>query len=365
MGGSHSTGPNSGRRARLRLSAAMCLVFAFTGGAASQAAELPAGRVLFIGIDGCRFDALEKAETPNLDRLRENGCYTDKALILGERYRKNETISGPGWSSLLTGVWADKHGVHDNKFRDRNFGKFPPLFVRVKQADLKGSTISSANWPPIAQVLSTSADVNLETTHDDLYVPGDAETAKTAAELLRGGEPIVVFTYFGQVDERGHKRGFSPDVAEYVGCIEQVDKHVGELLAALESRKNFAAENWLAIVSSDHGGIDKDHAGGHSTPEVLNSFIIVERLGGAARQDRRTGLHRRRAGDRARSPRHRSRSGMAARRQAGGAQGALVDGGGWRCGDLNRRHLHVGHRENELFAEGQSRGLKARLHVSL
>jgi len=36
----------------------------------------PAGRVLFIGIDGCRFDALEAAEAPNLDRLCAAGCYS-------------------------------------------------------------------------------------------------------------------------------------------------------------------------------------------------------------------------------------------------------------------------------------------------
>ena len=32
-------------------------------------------KVLFIGIDGCRSDALEAANTPNIDQLIENGLY--------------------------------------------------------------------------------------------------------------------------------------------------------------------------------------------------------------------------------------------------------------------------------------------------
>ena len=68
--------------------------------AATADDQVPPGRVLFIGIDGCRFDALEKARTPNLDRLRAAGCYSDRTQILGTRYRKSDTVSGPGPLSL-------------------------------------------------------------------------------------------------------------------------------------------------------------------------------------------------------------------------------------------------------------------------
>ncbi len=254
------------------------------GGATAPAAEpkLPAGRVMFIGIDGCRFDAVEKARTPNLDRLIGDGCYSDRVLILGERYRRSETVSGPGWTSLLTGVWADKHGIDDNKFRDPHLNRFPHFFRRVKQADFKGSTISIASWPPISETIVSNADVNHLSPHDDLYVPGDRETAKLTADMLRGANPIAMFVYFGQVDEHGHKYGFSPDVPEYVAAIERVDEHVGMVIQALEKRKYYAEENWLVLVSSDHGGLGKDHGGGHAKPEILNSFAIVS--GAAAKR---------------------------------------------------------------------------------
>src|SRR5262245_6372956 len=65
--------------------------------ATSFADDPKAKKVLFIGLDGTRFDAIEKAKTPNLDALIKEGIYSDTCLILGDRYQKNDTVSGPGW----------------------------------------------------------------------------------------------------------------------------------------------------------------------------------------------------------------------------------------------------------------------------
>ena len=37
-------------------------------------------KLLFIGIDGCRPDALTQAETPNIDGLINDGIYLNNAL---------------------------------------------------------------------------------------------------------------------------------------------------------------------------------------------------------------------------------------------------------------------------------------------
>lgn len=249
---------------------------------ATAADPVPPGRVLFIGIDGCRFDALEKARTPNLDKLLAAGCYSDQTQILGTRYRQSDTVSGPGWSSLLTGVWADKHGVDSNKFENPQYEKFPHFFARVKQKYPRAVTISAAAWPPISQWITTAADVNASTGEQEDYRPGDYETARLTADMLQRGNPLAMFAYFGQVDVNGHNHGFSPDVPQYIAAIERVDILIGRVLDALERRPNYAAENWLVLVSSDHGGFGKGHGNGHSIPEILHSFTIVS--GAAARR---------------------------------------------------------------------------------
>src|SRR5262249_25415538 len=92
--------------------AALLLCFASASGLAQQPMSK---RVLIIGIDGCRTDALKAAKAPNLQRLVREGAMAENTSILGDRPTGADTVSGPGWSNLLTGVWPDKHGVKDNK----------------------------------------------------------------------------------------------------------------------------------------------------------------------------------------------------------------------------------------------------------
>jgi predicted AlkP superfamily pyrophosphatase or phosphodiesterase len=233
-------------------------------------------RVLFIGIDGCRFDALEAAKTPHLDRLIENGRHSSQAQILGDRYRKNDTISGPGWSSILTGVWADKHGVHDNEFKGSNYKDYPHLFTLLKRARSAAQTVSLVTWKPIDDYIVSGANVGLAyVSGDSTYDKDDALAAAKAVRLLGVSDPDLLFLYLGQVDETGHQEGFHPTVKPYIDAIERVDALVGEVLAAVEKREDRAKEDWLVIVTSDHGGQGKDHSKGHEKPEILNSFLIV------------------------------------------------------------------------------------------
>jgi predicted AlkP superfamily pyrophosphatase or phosphodiesterase len=245
----------------------------------SVADEPKLKKVLTIGIDGTRFDAIEKAETPNLDGLMREGIHSPTCLILGDRYRKNDTISGPGWSSILTGVWADKHGVHDNRFKDSHYDEFPHLFARFKQQRPNVRTASFVTWEPLHTKVTPPADVSLnyeEKAHGVLdYDRYDTAATQRTVEELQEGNPDWLFLYLGQVDVAGHTHGFHPSVPQYIEAIERADKLVGQALAALKSRSSRASEDWLVIVVSDHGGKGLNHGGGHNSPEILNSFLIV------------------------------------------------------------------------------------------
>jgi predicted AlkP superfamily pyrophosphatase or phosphodiesterase len=253
-----------------------CLLFLLP--ATATAAE-PVKKVLYIGIDGTRFDAIEKADTPNLDALMKDGIHSPTCLILGERYQKNDTISGPGWSSILTGVWADKHGVHDNGFTGDRYKEFPHFFARLKEVRPDVKTASFVTWEPIHSKITSAADVSINYEQKDHgvfdYDRYDTQATDQAVKQLTDSNPDALFLYFGQVDVAGHTHGFHPTVPEYVAAIERADKLVGRAVAAVKARETFAEEDWLILVTSDHGGKGTGHSTGHMVPEILNSFLIV------------------------------------------------------------------------------------------
>ena len=45
-----------------------------------------------------------------------------------------------------------------------------------------------------------------------------------------------------------------------------------EIIEAIESRENYASEDWLILITTDHGGIEKDN-GGPSFEERM-TFIV-------------------------------------------------------------------------------------------
>lgn len=254
------------------------LTIAVLAAACSQgaAAEPLSRRVLYLGIDGTRFDALQAATTPTLDRLLAAGIHSDTCLILGDRYRKNDTISGPGWSTILTGVWADKHGVNDNSFKGKNYEAFPHFFARIKERQPEARTVSLVTWAPIEDEIVSHADVRRKFgAQAKDYARADAEAAAEAVGQLAVPELVCLFLYQAQVDGAGHAHGFHPTVAEYVAAIEAVDRNLADVLAALEFRPTRAAEDWLVVVTSDHGGRGTNHEKGHDVPEILHSFLIV------------------------------------------------------------------------------------------
>jgi hypothetical protein len=236
----------------------------------------PVKKVLVIGIDGCRFDALKKAEAPHLDALMAAGAVAQPTRIFPARYREADTISGPGWSNVLCGVWADKHRVMDNEFTAPNYEEFPHFFTRLKEAQPEAVTASFSDWGPIAGVILRDADVALDAEREDHnYQLGDEEIVAKASEYLGEADPTATVVYFGQVDGAGHADGFHPSVPTYVGAIERVDGHIGKLLKAIESRPTRDDEEWLVLVTTDHGGSGTGHGGGHDNPEVACSWMVV------------------------------------------------------------------------------------------
>jgi thiamine biosynthesis lipoprotein len=232
-----------------------------------QERPLRGRKVLLIGIDGFRPDVLPAARTPNLDRLIADGCYTDRATTT------EVTVSGPAWSSFLTGVWPNKHGVHDNTFDGADYVTYPHFFARLKEARPDAFTVSALDWIPLDQyvVATAGTDVRFVWDYED---GGDEKVVDAAVEALTDQDPDIVFVYLADLDVAGHEHGYHPGVPGYVAELEEIDGQVGQLIDAVRHRPTIAGEDWLIIVGSDHGGtIDGSH--GRDIPLHRNIPLIV------------------------------------------------------------------------------------------
>ncbi|MDZ3952428.1 alkaline phosphatase family protein [Bacillus thuringiensis] len=86
-------------------------------------------------------------------------------------------------------------------------------------------------------------------------------------------DPWFVFLQFSNIDYAGHDSGYGPDKPAYMKAIEETDARIYRVLDALERRAARKSEEWLIIVTTDHGGIGRGHGG--SSPEERTIFTVV------------------------------------------------------------------------------------------
>jgi predicted AlkP superfamily pyrophosphatase or phosphodiesterase len=239
-----------------------------------QAQSVTDARVLVVGIDGVRVDMLARADTPVLDSLAESGFFSAEAKT------RVRTVSGPGWSSMLTGVRTKKHGVDSNDFHGNRYEEWPDFLTRLEAARPELGTFAVLDWPPLGTadsggpLISDSIDVKLNFDGEtDGYGPADSASVEAASAHLAVADVHAAFVYLGDPDVVSHETdSFS---AEYRASIERADAQVAALLRALRERPRYAEENWLVLVSTDHGRNDAGGHGGRSPSETTIFFLAA------------------------------------------------------------------------------------------
>jgi arylsulfatase A-like enzyme len=236
-------------------------------------------KLLLIGIDGVRPDILAEVPTPNIDVLATGGSFT------GRTRTTTPSVSGPSWSSMLTGVWPEKHGVTDNEFAGRRFVEYPDFLTRIEQARPGLETFAAVDWLPLMEVdggnptISQMVDVRHPLDGYELgWADGDTQVTSLSVRHLNEADPDAMFVYLGNPDEASHEHGSIG--VEYRDAIALADRHVGMLIDAVRARPRFRAENWLILVSTDHGRrADGGHGG--DSPVEMTTFILVSGPGAA------------------------------------------------------------------------------------
>ncbi len=262
------------------LSAALLGTLAFAG-CSTEAADVEAPaltpKVLLIGLDGVRPDVLAEVDTPFLDALIASGAFTAQART------GFPTVSGPGWSSMLNGVWPEKHGVTGNDFENDHFEQYPDFLTRLEQADPSLNTFAAADWIPLMEsedqrhTISDVVDVKVALDgYDYGWREADSMSVDAAVDALTNGNPDAMFVYLGNPDETSHHFGSIGE--EYREAIAEADRQVGRLVTAMRGRSTVMDEDWLILSSTDHGRTEQGGHGG-DTDEERTIFVLVHRIG--------------------------------------------------------------------------------------
>ncbi|HMN62464.1 MAG TPA: alkaline phosphatase family protein [Anaerolinea sp.] len=218
------------------------------------------GRVVFVLIDGLRFDTSQDAEVmPVLAQLRASGASA-------RMHSRPPSYSQPGYVTLLSGAWPD---INDGPPVNLDYALIPTmtqdnLFSAAKRAG--GVTaVSGDNW--VGRLLpAESVDLSF-------YTPGEdsaADRAVTDAALpwLGSGQAGLVQVHIDQVDYAGHHEGGPRDL-RWNQAAARADGLLGEILAALDLSRD------TVLVVSDHGHIDEGGPGGTDAVTLVEPFVLA------------------------------------------------------------------------------------------
>ncbi|EYU28415.1 hypothetical protein ABFS82_12G121300 [Erythranthe guttata] len=212
--------------------------------------------VLLVSLDGFRFGYQFKTDTPNIDRLIENGTEAELGLI-----PVFPTLTFPNHYSIVTGLYPAHHGIVNNFFIDPQTGDFftmashepkwwlgEPLWETVANHGLKASTYF---WPG-SEVKKGSWKCPKEYCmfyNSSVPFVDRVDAVLNYFDLPSNEIPSFMTLYFEDPDHQGHKVG--PDDPRINEAIARVDKMLGRLINGLEKRGVF--EDVSIVLVGDHG----------------------------------------------------------------------------------------------------------------
>ena len=217
----------------------------------------PNQHVLLIGVDGTDLSKiLEDPYNQAFFDLMDTGT-TAASTMVG-----HTTISAPGWTGILTGVWSETAGVSNNVFTPWTYDTWPTVFNQLEAADPTIATTVVANWEVIAQIAgagSIPADtiVYYPLINDSWEETDDAVGSRSieAIQNTVAGTPSFQMTYFVGVDNSGHDT-YGAGSPEYAAALRNVNDNIASIMAEVDAWEAAnPGEEWTVIAVTDHGQV--------------------------------------------------------------------------------------------------------------
>lgn len=246
-------------------------------------------RVLIYGFDGARADSMSyiipcckevsgyslKARYSAITELKEEGgiylSYAGGNKIFPDTLQ--ETSTAQGWASILTGKWGTENGVKEHNTLNP---KTPTILM---ESATKG--LSSAFLAIWTDHFTITYKKEIEKASKEL-LPLKFKQVKDEEELQKNilyeidKVTDIIFGINEFADANGHMHGFGSNNYRYVTGVLNADRFAYELLENIKCRKEYTQEEWLFIITSDHGGHDLTH--GTQSLEDKMTFIAINKI---------------------------------------------------------------------------------------
>ena len=255
------------------------LVAALSGCAGVANAPIATPKAIFIIVDGIPADVIESVSTPYLDDISGENGYT-RAYVGGTQGQESEspTVSAVSYNCLLTGTWANKHNVWDNQIGDPNYDYWD-IFRIAKADDPSLQTAVFSTWTDNRTKLLGDGLERAGGSKLDHYSDGyeldtqrfphdfmsnyireiDEVVAQETASYIESEGPDLSWVYLQYTDDVAHGYGDGP---EMTAAVEWMDGQIGKIWRAVQERRETHNEDWLILVTTDHGR-DEETGRGH------------------------------------------------------------------------------------------------------
>lgn len=211
-------------------------------------------KVIVIVVDGMRKDRFEKAHTPFLNALKEEGT----------EYRQMETVYPARtvvcFSSMFTGTYPREHGITSNMVWRLGI-KVESIFDSLRKAGKKGKLLGIAH---LVDAMGSDVETVTAVMKNDV---ADPSIMKRARQIMENDNPDLLIVQMIATDQTGHSRGVFYD--EYLQKINEADQLIEEFVDYLDSEGHM--KNTTLIICADHG--QADGIGGHGHLDEGERFV--------------------------------------------------------------------------------------------
>ena len=247
-------------------------------------------KVVYIIVDGVPADQIERLHTPAIFDIASRGAY-ERAYTGGEigGYSQTATISAIGYTNLLTATWFNKHNVGGNSDLKPNYNYWT-IFRIAKEQPKDYKTAIYSSWTDNRTVLIGEGKketnylkidyvkdgydldtIRFPKKEKDLHIFDiDEQVSLDAAEGIRKDAPDLSWVYLWYTDDAGHIAGNGAFFDEYV---RKADDQVGRIWEAVKYREANFDEEWMIIVTTDHGRGENGHGHGGQSARERNTWI--------------------------------------------------------------------------------------------